>query len=87
MHPGENLVVVHEELGGDPSKISVLTRTGQKVCGHVSEDDPIPVELWKPNSDSSSQSPQLPKFHMLVLLALGISKGIVVLDLLKEVVI
>nr|KAJ0212760.1 hypothetical protein LSAT_V11C400179160 [Lactuca sativa] len=59
VHPGENLVVVHEELGGDPSKISVLTRTGQKVCGHVSEDDPIPVELWKPNSDSSSQSPQL----------------------------
>ncbi|KAI3765116.1 hypothetical protein L2E82_15142 [Cichorium intybus] len=59
VHAGENLVVLHEELGGDPLKISVVTRTGQEVCGHVSEDDPIPVDLWKPNSDSSSQSPQL----------------------------
>ncbi|KAI3498840.1 hypothetical protein L1887_34626 [Cichorium endivia] len=59
VQPGENLVVLHEELGGDPLKISVVTRTGQEVCGHVSEDDPIPVDLWKPNSNSSSESPQL----------------------------
>nr|KAJ0216962.1 hypothetical protein LSAT_V11C300124710 [Lactuca sativa] len=71
VHPGENLVVLHEELGGDPSKIYVLTRTGLKVCGHVLEDDPIPAG----------------KFHRLVLLALGIPKGIVVPDLLKAIVI
>ncbi|XP_039044081.1 beta-galactosidase 8-like [Hibiscus syriacus] len=29
VHPGENLLVVHEELGGDPTQISVLTRTSQ----------------------------------------------------------
>ncbi|KAL8229591.1 hypothetical protein R6Q57_014491 [Mikania cordata] len=42
VHAGENLLVLHEELGGDPSKISVLTRTGQEVCGHVLEDDSTP---------------------------------------------
>ncbi|GJW16761.1 beta-galactosidase 8-like protein, partial [Tanacetum coccineum] len=28
VNPGENLLVLHEELGGDPSKISVMTRNG-----------------------------------------------------------
>ncbi|KAI3718837.1 hypothetical protein L6452_19722 [Arctium lappa] len=59
VHPGENLLVLHEEVGGDPLKISVVTRTGQEVCSHVSEDDPIPVDLWKPNSDPSSQTPEV----------------------------
>lgn len=61
VHSGENLIVLHEELGGDPSKISVQTRTGQEVCSHVSEHNPIPVDLWKPESDSgtSFQTPEV----------------------------
>ncbi|KAJ0637131.1 putative beta-galactosidase [Helianthus annuus] len=59
VHAGENLLVLHEELGGDPSKISVLTRTGQEVCGHVFEDDSIPVDLWKSNVDSTSRTPEV----------------------------
>ncbi|XP_022021593.1 beta-galactosidase 8 isoform X1 [Helianthus annuus] len=59
VHAGENLLVLHEELGGNPSKISVLTRTGQEVCGHVFEDDSIPVDLWKSNADSTSRIPEV----------------------------
>ncbi|XP_076883903.1 beta-galactosidase 6-like [Bidens hawaiensis] len=59
VHAGENLLVLHEEIGGDPSKISVLTRTGQEACGHAFEDDSIPVDLWKPNSDSTSETPEV----------------------------
>ncbi|XAR66402.1 Beta-galactosidase [Bertholletia excelsa] len=59
VHPGENLLVLHEELGGDPSKISFVKRTGQEVCAHVSEVDPPPAEYWKPQLDSVSQSPQV----------------------------
>ncbi|XXG71673.1 hypothetical protein AAC387_Pa07g0942 [Persea americana] len=50
VHPGENLLVLHEELGGDPSRIAILTKTGQEVCAHISESDPAPVDSWKLNS-------------------------------------
>ncbi|XP_016511915.1 beta-galactosidase 6-like [Nicotiana tabacum] len=52
--PGKNLLVLHEELGGDPSKISFSSRIGQNICGHVSESDPPPVDTWKPNKDLAS---------------------------------
>ncbi|KAL0012698.1 hypothetical protein SO802_007806 [Lithocarpus litseifolius] len=59
VHPGENLLVLHEELGGDPSKISLLTRTGQEICAHVSEADPPPADSWKPNKVFNSQIPEV----------------------------
>lgn len=59
VHAGENLLVLHEELGGDPSKISLVTRTGQEICGHVSEADPPPADSWKPNLSFMSQSPEV----------------------------
>ncbi|KAJ8761476.1 hypothetical protein K2173_001609 [Erythroxylum novogranatense] len=59
VHPGQNLLVLHEELGGDPSKISVLTRTGQEICSIVSEDDPPPADSWKPNMEYMFQSPEV----------------------------
>ncbi|GMY37244.1 beta-galactosidase 8-like [Fagus crenata] len=59
VHPGENLLVLHEELGGDPSKISLLMRTGQEICAHVSEADPPPADSWKPNLQFMSQIPEV----------------------------
>ncbi|KAF3638200.1 Beta-galactosidase [Capsicum annuum] len=59
LKPGKNLLVLHEELGGDPSKISFSTRSGQKMCAHVSESDPPPVDTWTPNKDFASQEPSL----------------------------
>ncbi|KAL5730081.1 hypothetical protein ACHQM5_002952 [Ranunculus cassubicifolius] len=45
VQPGENLLVLHEELGGDPSKISVSTRTDEQICSHVSGSINSQVEL------------------------------------------
>ncbi|PHU26380.1 Beta-galactosidase 8, partial [Capsicum chinense] len=59
LKPGKNLLVLHEELGGDPSKISFSMRSGQKMCAHVSESDPPPVDTWTPNKDFASQEPSL----------------------------
>nr|AYP70305.1 beta-galactosidase 2 [Actinidia deliciosa] len=59
VHPGENLLVLHEELGGDPSKISFLTRSGQEICSHVSEADPPPADAWKPMSEFVSQTAEI----------------------------
>ncbi|XP_052201192.1 beta-galactosidase 6-like isoform X2 [Diospyros lotus] len=59
VHPGGNLLVLHEELGGDPSQISFSTRTGQVVCSHVSETDPPPADSWKPKSSFVFQTPQV----------------------------
>lgn len=51
--------MLHEELGGDPSKISFSTRSGQKICAHVSESDPPHVDTWNPNKELMSQEPSL----------------------------
>ncbi|KAF8370157.1 hypothetical protein HHK36_031788 [Tetracentron sinense] len=59
VHSGDNLLVLHEELGGDPSKISVSTRIGQEVCAHVSESDPPPVDAWTPNLEVMSLNPEV----------------------------
>ncbi|CAN4083968.1 unnamed protein product [Withania somnifera] len=59
LKPGKNLLVLHEELGGDPSKISFSTRSGQKICACVSESDPPPVDTWRANKDLTSQEPEL----------------------------
>lgn len=59
INPGENLLVLHEEIGGDPSKVSVLTRTGQEICAVISEADPAPVDSWKPNSEFMPNGPQV----------------------------
>ncbi|KAK6932497.1 Beta-galactosidase, beta-sandwich domain [Dillenia turbinata] len=59
LHPGKNLLVLHEELGGDPSKISLKTRTSEQVCGIVSEVDPPPVDNWTPDSEFTSGSPEI----------------------------
>ncbi|KAK1556589.1 hypothetical protein Q3G72_008309 [Acer saccharum] len=58
IHRGENLLVLHEELGGDPSLVSLLTRAGQDICAFVSEADPPPVDSWKPNVEFNYGTPE-----------------------------
>lgn len=59
LHAGENLLVLHEEVGGDPSKISVLTRTGEEICGIISQSDHPPPDTWKPKVGFKSVVPQV----------------------------
>ncbi|KAF5182532.1 Beta-galactosidase [Thalictrum thalictroides] len=59
VHSGENLLVFHEELGGDPSNISVLTRIDQEICAHVYQSDPPAVDSWTPDSLFMSLIPEV----------------------------
>ncbi|XP_057839165.2 beta-galactosidase 8 isoform X2 [Cryptomeria japonica] len=40
LHPTNNVLVLLEEIGGDPSGISFRTRYVDTICSHVSQDDP-----------------------------------------------
>ncbi|KAH7282479.1 hypothetical protein KP509_35G032200 [Ceratopteris richardii] len=46
LKPKDNLLVLFEEIGGDPLKTSVVVRVVEKVCGNVAEDYPPPLEKW-----------------------------------------
>ncbi|XP_050899736.1 beta-galactosidase 8 isoform X2 [Lathyrus oleraceus] len=47
-----NILVLFEENGGDPTKISFTTKQTESVCSHVSESHPPPIDSW--NSDTES---------------------------------
>ncbi|KAL8057574.1 hypothetical protein ABFX02_04G192300 [Erythranthe guttata] len=46
---GENVLVLLEEVGGDPTMISFVTREVATVCSKVSESYPPPMDLWSSN--------------------------------------
>ncbi|XP_030503586.2 beta-galactosidase 8 isoform X1 [Cannabis sativa] len=54
LKPSGNILVLFEEIGGDPMQISFATREVESLCSHISESHPPPVDLW--NSDSESKS-------------------------------
>ncbi|KAL2644811.1 hypothetical protein R1flu_012398 [Riccia fluitans] len=41
-----NLLVLFEEVGGDPSSISIVTRSPETVCAQVSDTHPPPFRMW-----------------------------------------
>ncbi|XLT84611.1 hypothetical protein HN873_006364 [Arachis hypogaea] len=47
-----NTLVLFEESGGDPAKISFATKQIGSVCSYISESHPPPIDLW--NSDTES---------------------------------
>ncbi|GAB4859211.1 Beta-galactosidase 8 [Ancistrocladus abbreviatus] len=46
LNPTNNILVVFEEIGGDPTQISLATRQTGSVCSVVSESHPAPVDMW-----------------------------------------
>ncbi|XP_020214621.1 beta-galactosidase 8 isoform X1 [Cajanus cajan] len=52
LQPDSNTLVLFEESGGNPTKISFATKQIGSICSHVSESHPPPVDLW--NSDRES---------------------------------
>ncbi|KDP31634.1 hypothetical protein JCGZ_14859 [Jatropha curcas] len=46
LKPTGNLLVVMEEMGGNPLQISVDTATISQVCSHVTASHPPPVSTW-----------------------------------------
>ncbi|PIA65509.1 hypothetical protein AQUCO_00100780v1 [Aquilegia coerulea] len=45
--PSGNVLVLFEEIGGDPTQISFATRSAGSLCSHVSESHPPPLYTWE----------------------------------------
>ncbi|CAM8962200.1 unnamed protein product [Rhodiola kirilowii] len=56
LKPSGNILVLFEEVGGDPTQISFGTRQLKNTCATVSETHPLPVDMWKVNSDDRKLS-------------------------------
>lgn len=53
-----NVLVLFEEVGGDPSKLSFASREVGSVCSRVSESHPTPIDMWT-TSDQKREGPTL----------------------------
>ncbi|KAG5062218.1 hypothetical protein JHK85_003401 [Glycine max] len=59
----QNLLVIFEELGGNPSKISLVKRSVSSVCADVSEYHPN-IKNWHIESYGKSEEFRPPKVHL-----------------------
>uniref|UniRef100_A0A0C9RYA0 Beta-galactosidase n=1 Tax=Wollemia nobilis TaxID=56998 RepID=A0A0C9RYA0_9CONI len=57
--PTGNVLVLFEEVGGDPTQISFMTRTVQILCAHVSETHLPPVDSWQSSAKNGSDGNRL----------------------------
>lgn len=63
LKPSENLLVLFEELGGDPSRISLDKRSVSSVCAEVSEYHPT-IKNWHIESYGKTEEFHKPKVHL-----------------------
>ncbi|XP_028808050.1 beta-galactosidase 8 [Neltuma alba] len=52
LRPSGNILVLFEEIGGDPTQITFATRQIESLCAHVSESHPPPVDSWNTETES-----------------------------------
>ncbi|KAI4327674.1 hypothetical protein L6164_020103 [Bauhinia variegata] len=63
LKPTQNLLVIFEELGGNPSRISLVKRTVTSVCADVTEYHPT-LKNWHIESYGKSEEFHPPKVHL-----------------------
>ena len=63
LQPTRNLLVVFEELGGDATKIALMTRSVSSVCADVSEWHPT-IKNWHIESYGEPEEYRKPKVHL-----------------------
>lgn len=63
LKPNQNLLVLFEELGGNPTKISLAKRSVTSVCADVSEYHPN-IKNWQIESYGNMQEFHRPKVHL-----------------------
>ena len=65
LQPGSNDIVLFEQFGGDPSKISFVTRQTGSLCAQVSEAHPAQIDSWISSQQkmqrSTCTSPGMPE--------------------------
>lgn len=63
LKPTQNLLVLFEELGGDPTRIILVKRSVTSVCAEVTENHPS-VKNWQLESYENFQEFHQPKLHL-----------------------
>ncbi|CAN0861470.1 Beta-galactosidase 3 [Linum grandiflorum] len=63
LKPTQNLLIVFEELGGDPSSISLIKRSVTTVCAEVAEFHPT-LENWQIEENGRTEEFHSPKVHL-----------------------
>lgn len=63
LKPTQNSLVLFEELGGDPAKISLVKRSVTGVCADISEYHPN-IKNWQIESYGKTQEFHMPKLHL-----------------------
>ncbi|CAN1225850.1 Beta-galactosidase 3 [Linum perenne] len=72
LKPTQNLVIIFEELGGDPSRISLVKRSMTTVCAEVAEFHPT-LKNWQIESYGKAEVFHSPKVHLRCNLGQAIS--------------
>ncbi|XP_071726460.1 beta-galactosidase 8 [Rutidosis leptorrhynchoides] len=63
LKPSGNLLVLFEEMGGDPTQIAFATQELQSLCSHVSQSHPISMEAWS-QEKSTKKSKSEPRVSL-----------------------
>ncbi|KAJ8451967.1 hypothetical protein Cgig2_007450 [Carnegiea gigantea] len=63
LKPTNNLLVIFEEMGGDPTKISLVKRSVSTVCAQVAEYHPN-IKNWQIDSFGRTEEFHTPKVHL-----------------------
>ncbi|XP_024986658.1 beta-galactosidase 8 [Cynara cardunculus var. scolymus] len=56
LKPSGNVLVLFEEMGGNPTQISFATQELESLCSRVSESHPLPLEAWTQDKKSGRKS-------------------------------
>lgn len=59
LKPTGNVLVLFEEIGGDPTQISFITSSATSVCAYVSESHPPPVPTWDTAKSWKDSKPEI----------------------------
>ncbi|XP_076894152.1 beta-galactosidase 8-like [Bidens hawaiensis] len=65
LKPSGNVLVLFEEIGGDPTQISFTTQELESLCAQVSESHSLPVEAWS-QDNTTRKSHTKPKPRILL---------------------
>ncbi|KAL2239454.1 beta-galactosidase 8 [Sesamum indicum] len=52
LKPSGNILVLFEEMGGNPTQLSFATRETQSICARISENHPLPVDMWTSDDET-----------------------------------
>ncbi|KAJ9555640.1 hypothetical protein OSB04_010254 [Centaurea solstitialis] len=87
LKPSGNVLVLFEEIGGNPTQISFATHELESLCSRVSESHPLPMEAWtrdkKSRRNQSQSQSQESHSSALILIKSSIQSSLLALEHLK----